>query len=141
MHIDTSKLDGTYPAEPECQINSSECSFTPVYALCHECGRKLCEDCAVGVRHQPQIFKYTHDASDGDDRVQYHCSSCAQSHEYNVRNLAAGGAGVVLGLVLLGLLYSVSPIFIIFGLVLAGLGGYILRTEYTLKQKVDSSGV
>lgn len=141
MHIDTSKLDGEYPPEPECQVNSSECSFTPVYALCHECGRKLCEECAVGVRHQPQIFKYTHDSSDGDERVQYHCSDCAQSHGYNTTNLLAGAGGVALGLVFLLVLYDISAIFIFLGLVLAGLGGYLLRTEYTLKQQLSAAEV
>lgn len=139
MHVDTNKLDGEYPPEPECQLNSSECSFKPVHSLCHECGRKLCEECAVGIRHQPQIFKYVHSAGESNDRVQYHCSDCARSHEYNTTILGAGAGGIVLGILILGLLGSWSFVFVLLGLVSLLAGGYLLYNEYTLKTDLDAS--
>jgi hypothetical protein len=137
MHIDKNKLNGEYPPELECQVNSKDCSFTPVHSLCHECGRRLCDDCAVGVRHQPQMFKYTRTEGTDSGRVQLHCPDCADSHEYNPTVLGAGAGALLLGLVLIALLSSASPIFIVVGLIALGGGGYLLYNEQQLKSKLD----
>lgn len=136
MHVDTEQLDGNYPKEPECTVNSNDCSFTPIHSLCHECGRELCADCAVGVRHQPTMFKYTRIGQETDERVQMHCPACADEHGFNTTVLAAGGGGVALGALILGLGAS-SAIAILIGLVLLSVGGYLLYNEYQLKEKLD----
>jgi len=137
MHIDTSKLKGDYPPEPECQVNSKECSFKPIHALCHECGRKLCEDCAVGIRHQPRMFKYSHRDGATEDRVEFHCPDCADSHTYNLQAVGAGAGGVAIGLLLL-LTVGASPLPALFiALVALAVGGYLLYNEYQLKEKLD----
>lgn len=135
MHIDTSKLKGEYPPEPECQVNSKDCTFTPIHALCHECGRKVCEECAVGIRHQPQMFKYLHRDGASEDRVQLHCPDCANSHTYNVQVLGAGVGGVVLGLLLLAVGGS-SAIVLLLGLIALVAGGFLLYKEYDLKREL-----
>jgi hypothetical protein len=141
MHIDTSKLKGEYPPEPECQVNSKECSFKPIHALCHDCGRKLCEDCAVGVRHQPRMFKYTHRDGTTEDRVELHCQECANSHSYNLQVIGAGAGGVAIGLLLL-FTVGASPLPVLFlALAALGVGGYLLYNEYTLKQELEVSDI
>lgn len=139
MHIDTSKLNGEYPPELECQVNNIDCSFTPIHSLCHECGRRLCEDCAVGIRHQPQMFKYTHKEGDGADRAQFHCPDCANTHGYNTTVLGAGAGAVVLGVILMAFLSSVSALFIVLGLLALAGGGYMLYNEYQLKAELDAT--
>jgi hypothetical protein len=138
MHIDRNKLNGEYPPELECQVNSKDCSFTPVHSLCHECGRRLCEDCAVGIRHQPQMFKYTHSDAEGSDRVQLHCPDCASSHGYNTTVIGAGVGAVLLGLLFVLFLTSVSPVFAVIGLAALAAGGYLLYNEHQLKTELNA---
>lgn len=140
MHIDTSKLKGEYPPEPECQVNSKDCTFTPIHALCHECGRKVCEDCVVGVRHQPRMFKYLHREGASEDRVQLHCPDCAGSHTYNTAVLGAGGGGVGLGLFLL-YFGGGSAVILLLALICVAVGGYLLYKEYDLKTKLDADEI
>jgi hypothetical protein len=141
MHIDKNKLNGEYPPELECQVNSKDCSFTPVHSLCHECGRRLCEDCAVGVRHQPQMFKYSHTDGAESDRVQLHCPDCADSHGYNMSVVGAGAGSVVLGFLMLVFLNSVSMLFVVLGLVALAAGGYVLYNEHQLKTELDTQEI
>lgn len=140
MHVDIDQLDGEYPPEPECQVNSGDCTFTPVTYLCHECGRKLCEECAIGIRHQPHLFKYTSFNRETDERVQMHCPDCTRTHEFNTTLLAAGGGGFILALLIL-FLGGMSAISILFGLVLLAVGGYLIYNEYSVKHKIDGSEV
>ncbi len=139
MRINTDKLDeGGYPPEPECQVNSKDCSFDPIHALCHECGRQLCEDCAVGVRHQPRMFKYLHIDGATKDRAQLHCPDCAASHTWNTTIFAAGGGAALLGLLLLVAVGAQSIPVAVLGLIILGVGGYLLYNEYDLKRELDA---
>ena len=140
MHIDTDQLDGEYPAKPECQVNSGDCTFTPISFLCHECGRKLCTDCAVGIRHQPQLFKYLGLGRETDERAQMHCPDCARHHNYNTTVLGAGGGGLVLGLALLALSDGAAPL-VGLGVVLLAVGGYLLYNEYQLKTELTAKEI
>lgn len=141
MHIDKNKLNGEYPPELECQVNSKDCSFTPVHSLCHECGRRLCEECAVGIRHQPQMFKYTHSNGEESDRVQLHCPNCADSHDYDTTAIAAGAGASLVGLLLVVFLTSVSPIFAVIGLAALAGGGYLLYNEHQLKTELEAEAL
>ncbi|QZA88561.1 hypothetical protein K0C01_12395 [Salinarchaeum sp. IM2453] len=136
MHIDTDQLDGEYPPEPECEVNQRDCEFKPVTYLCHECGRKLCEECAVGVRHQPQIAKYEQFGEAQDERVQMHCPSCAEAHEYDQQKIAAGAGGVFVGLLFFWII-GFNLITLILGAPILLGGGFLLYKEYELKSKVD----
>lgn len=139
MRINTDKLDeGGYPPEPECQVNSKDCSFDPIHALCHECGRRLCENCGIGVRHQPQMFKYFHIDGATEDRAQLHCPDCAASHTWNTTILAAGGGAALLGLLLVVAAGAQSIPIAVIGLIILGVGGYLLYNEYNLKQELDA---
>lgn len=141
MHIDASKLDGEYPPEPECQVNSKDCSFKPIHALCHECGRKICEDCVVGVRHQPRMFKYTHSEGASEDRVELHCPDCAASHTYDTTKVAAGSGGIAVGLLLL-LIVGASPWpVLLIALAALTVGGYLLYNDYQLKTELDATEI
>jgi len=138
MHLDTSKLNEDYPPKPECEANENDCTFTPVHAMCHECGRKLCEECTVGIRHQPQMFKYTHKEGSTEDRVQLHCSDCAQSHTFNMTVLAGAGGAIVFGLLLFGLGGSIP---VLLGLISLSIGGYLGYKEISLKKKLDTNEI
>jgi len=140
MHIDTDQLDGDYPPQPECQVNSGDCTFTPVGFLCHECGRKLCAECAVGIRHQPQMFKYLGLGREEDERVQTHCPDCARRHDYNTTILGAGAGGAVLGLLLLGISNGAAALVVV-GLLLLAVGAYLLYKEYNLKTELDADEI
>jgi len=140
MQIDADQPNGEYPPQPECEVNTGDCSFTPVSYLCHECGIKLCADCAVGVRHQPRMFKYDGIGEGDDDRVQMHCPDCADSHGYNTTVLAAGGGASVAGLALLALA-TAAPVAAVPGLLLLGVGGYLLYKEVNLKAELDATDV
>jgi hypothetical protein len=135
MHVDTDQLDGEYPPEPDCQVNEKNCTFDIDY-LCHECGKPLCKNCAVGVRHQPQMFKYSRFNAEQDDRVQMHCPEHANGHKLDQAKLAGGGGGVLLGLLIL-YLGGVSAITLLIGLPLLVIGGYLLYNEYNLKRNLS----
>lgn len=138
MHIDASKLDGEYPPEAECQVNNKDCSFKPIHAMCHDCGRKICKDCALGVRHQPRMFKYRHSEGETEDRVELHCPDCAESHTYDTTKVAAGGGAAAVGVLLL-VAVGVSPWpVLLIALVAIVAGGYLLYNEYQLKSEVDA---
>ena len=49
--------DKEYPEPTQCLENDTVCDFD-VERICHECGKPLCESCAVGIRHQPRLVKY-----------------------------------------------------------------------------------
>lgn len=140
MQVNTNRTESTYPPEPECQVNSGDCTFEPVSYLCHECGRKLCANCAVGIRHQPRMFKYRGIGREENERVEMHCPDCARSHEYNTTILGAGGGGAVLGLLLLGISGG-SPALVAVGLVLLAIGGYLLYNEYQLKTELSAEDI
>jgi hypothetical protein len=140
MHIETSQTGNTYPPEPECQVNSGDCTFQPVSYLCHECGRKLCENCAVGIRHQPRMLKYRGVGRETNERVEMHCADCARTHSYNTTILAAGGGGALVGLALLGISNG-SAALIVLGLILLAVGGYLLYNEYKLKTELSAESL
>lgn len=127
-----------YPAGKECQVNAGKCRFEVDY-LCHECGRQLCANCAIGVNHQPQLFKYVGLNSSSDERTQAHCPDCTAGHDWNTTVLGLAGGGVLLGLILL-LLGGTDTLAVTFiGLVLVTLGGIFGYNEYGLKKERDLS--
>lgn len=128
MRVDTDRLDTPYPPKHECEVNSKTCEFS-VDFLCHECGKKMCGACAVGVAHQPQFVKYSHN----DDKTQAHCPECADTHSVRTEVVAGGILGVVIGLAVIGLIQS--PIAIIIGLLILISGGYLSYNEYQLKSQ------
>ena len=135
MHIDTDQLDGEYPPEPECDVNQKDCRFDPVEFTCHQCGKNLCQNCAVGVRHQPQLIKYNRIQRENNERVQMHCPDCTDTHEYDIRKLAAGLGGIVLGA---GILYALelSAVTGVIALLSIAVGIGLLYHEYNLKQQL-----
>lgn len=140
MYIDTDQLENEYPPEPECRANEKECTFTPVSYLCHECGGKLCSNCAVGIRHQPQLFKYERIGAKKNESVQMHCPDCAASHSYDTTKLGAGIGGIVLGL-LIYYLGGVGTVTLGLGTNLLVVGGFLLYNEHMLKQELDSGDI
>jgi transcription elongation factor Elf1 len=139
MHIDTDQLDGDYPPRPECEINQRDCRFDPVEFTCHQCGKTLCQNCAVGVRHQPQLIKFNRIQREDDERVQMHCPDCAKTHAFDVRKLAAGVAGIVIGAGILALGFSLPTAAV--ALIAAAVGVGLLYHEYSLKQKLDAEEI
>lgn len=140
MHIDTDQLENEYPPEPECKVNEKECVFTPVRYLCHECGTELCTECAVGVRHQPQMFKYKRIGATTNERAQMHCPDCAAGHSYEKTKLGAGIGGIVVGFAILYL----GGLGVLSGLLGVGLvvaGAALLYKEHMLKQKLNSDEI
>lgn len=127
MRVDDVELNEEYPPKNKCEINSKECQFDLDY-ICHECGRMACEECAVGVIHQPQQIKYMYE----NDKKQAHCPSCAESHETRLEIVAGGGVAVLLGLAVAGLLQT--PPAIVFGLLILVIGGYLGYREIQLKK-------
>lgn len=133
MHIDLdTRLDKEYPEPPQCEVNDQDCSYG-VDNLCHECGKKMCADCAIGVRHQPHLSKYTYETEEGTERIQQHCPDCIDSHEVSGRILGLGFGAGALGLLLAiaGTATAVSTTVV--GLVLFVAGLLVLRHEYRLK--------
>jgi len=125
-----------YPASQECQVNAGECTFDVDY-LCHECGRQLCENCAIGIKHQPQLLKYLGPEIGEEDRTQVHCPDCTRGHDWNTTVLAFAGGSVVLGLLLL-YFSGGSPIAIaLIALLLVLSGSYLGYNEYELKKERD----
>lgn len=138
MRIDfDDRLDTTFPKEAECAVNDNDCEFKPVQAVCHQCGKELCGECGVGVRHQPQLIKYTYQTPDDQERIQMHCPDCAQVHSWNVMYLGGGAVAVVVGLAML----STGGAILALGLLAILVGGFLLRNEYRLKKKLDDQPV
>ncbi|ELZ20211.1 hypothetical protein C475_20597 [Halosimplex carlsbadense 2-9-1] len=123
-----------YPAGQECQVNAGACQFEVDY-LCHECGRQLCENCGIGITHQPQLFKYAGVGAGDGDRIQAHCPDCASGHGWNSTVLAAAGIAVALGVMLLWLVGGSSIPVAVIGLALLGAGSYLGYNEYGLKKE------
>ncbi|MFB6242787.1 MAG: hypothetical protein ABEH80_01695 [Halobaculum sp.] len=130
------RLDSEYPVAPECEVNDRDCSFE-VAAICHECGRKLCVDCRIGVRHQPQPAVYDTEAGDAEGRLQYHCPECLDSHTLDRTRVGAGGGGVFLGVLVVVLGIVTAPVLALLGVPLVLGGGWLLRHEYRLKRRDD----
>lgn len=126
------EFDKPYPEPPECEVNDRDCEFD-VDAVCHECGAPLCEACAIGVRHQPQLVKYEYTERTETDRTQLHCPDCLPGHELDRRVLALGGGGVVLGALLLYLVGLGSPAGAVVAVASLVAGAALLRHEYRLK--------
>lgn len=130
-----STADKPYPEQEECLENTRICSFDVEY-ICHECGKPLCPDCAVGIRHQPRLVKFWRTDRQGQqDRTEWHCQEpeCLQPHHVTTKKMAAGLGGVVLGLLIL---YAVGGSFLPLTLIaLLGIiaGGYLVYTEWQLK--------
>lgn len=128
MRIDTDRLDEPYPPQHKCEVNTKACTFS-VDFLCHECGKQMCDACAVGIAHQPQFIKYSH----SNDETQAHCPRCAETHGVRTEVLAGGVLGVIIGLAAIGLIQS--PVAIIVGLLFLAVGGYLSYNEYQLKSQ------
>jgi hypothetical protein len=128
------RLDKEYPEPSECEVNDRNCEYT-VDTVCHECGTVACDACSVGVRHQPQLSKYTYPQGQDTERIQQHCPDCALEHTLNPRNLAVGGGGVTLGLLFVGLGGTNTLALTLTGIVIITFGAYLLRYEYRLKAR------
>lgn len=146
MRIDfDDRLDKEYPEPVECKENTTDCSFDADY-VCHECGTPLCTGCVTLVRDQPQLARYSFETTDESgertrEKIQAHCSSCAESHEYDVRTV-----GITAGAILLGLLFVYvggldSLVLSLLGLVAAAGGAAVLYREYHLKTDFEPEQV
>lgn len=135
------RTDKDYPEPPECEINGRDCSFR-VDNVCHQCGKKMCFDCSVGVRHQPRFSKFTFQTEDGTERIQQHCPDCLDKHTLSMRNLGIGLGGIVVGLLLAVLGGAdILPLTVI-GVVLLIGGVLMTRYEYRLKVRHnDNHGI
>lgn len=124
-----------YPATPECEMNEKECEFTPIEFVCHDCGKKLCVECAVGIKHQPQFNKYKFTTDTGDETESIvHCPECAEKHSYNKGILALGGSILAIGLI--SFVFQSMAGFIV-GAILALIGTSLGIREYDLKRERD----
>lgn len=128
MRVDTERLDTPYPPKHQCKLNGKTCEFS-VDFLCHECGKEMCDACAVGVAHQPQFVKYFHN----NDKTQAHCPDCAEKHSVRTEVVAGGIIGVVIGLAVIGLIQS--PAAIVIGLLILAVSGYLSYHEYQIKSQ------
>jgi len=128
MRIESDRLETDYPPANKCEVNSKHCDFEPVDYICHECGKQLCGECAVGVVHQPQLVTYEYD---GDDK-QVHCPDCADGHSLRLPVVGGGAAAIVLGLIIAGVL--LEPVPIVIGLLFLVVGAYFVRREFNLKK-------
>ncbi|MFB6146210.1 MAG: hypothetical protein ABEJ08_00800 [Halobacteriaceae archaeon] len=129
-------FDKPYPEEPECQANESDCTFD-VDTVCHECGKPLCAECTVGIRHQPHLAKYVYTTGGEEKRVQQHCPDCIETHTLNTQHLGVGAGSAVLGLLLLWAVGLSSLVVALLALALLAGGGYLLRHEYWLKERLS----
>lgn len=129
------RLDKDYPEPSECEVNDRNCEYD-VHSVCHECGIPMCEACSVGIRHQPQLSKYSYTKKNQTDRRQQHCPDCMQGHTLSGRNLVVGGGGLFIGLLFIILGGTNSLFLTSLGLLLlltVGIG--FLRLEYRLKHR------
>jgi len=137
----TDRTDKSYPEPPECEVNGRNCVFS-VDNVCHECGKQMCHECSVGVRHQPYFSKYTYETTDGTERIQQHCPGCLENHTINMRNLAIGIGGLLVGLLLIAFGTTQTPALAIGGVLLALVGLLVTRYEFRLKARQnDDYGV
>lgn len=135
MRIDMDdRLDKEYPERSGCQVNERDCSYR-VDHMCHDCGALLCEDCSVGVTHQPQFSTYRYDDESGTETTQLHCPRCLDEHTLNRRNVALGLGSVVLGLVLAAVGTTDVVAVTALGAVLVLVGLLLARYEYRLKTR------
>jgi len=126
------EFDKAYPELPECEVNDRDCEFD-VSAVCHECGTPMCDACAIGLRHQPQLVKYEYEEGTGTERHQHHCPDCFEGHWINWRLAGGGVAGVALGAIILYTSGVSSVPLAVLALVLLLVGAWALRTEIRLK--------
>lgn len=127
--IDPDQLDTEYPPKHECEVNDKECEFSPVEYVCHECGKRACEECAVGVVHQPRLIKYV---LNGDEK-EAHCPECAETHTVRLPFVLGGGLAFIIGLAIAALIGA--PAAILIGVIIAGIGIYTAYWEFNLKKE------
>lgn len=122
-----------FPEPPQCEVNQKDCVFD-VTAVCHHCGRPMCEACSIGIRHQPQLIKYNYTNERGQkERFQQHCPECLANHRLNTNLIAVGGSSLILGLLLLSIGGNTSALILLLSLLLLAGGGFVLWKEYKLK--------
>lgn len=146
MRIDfDDRLDKEYPERIDCKENTSDCTFDADY-ICHECGSALCSACVTLIRDQPQLTRFSYDTVDEEgeptrEMFQAHCSSCADSHEYDVRTLGATAGAILVGLLLIYVGGLDSLVLSLIGLAAAVVGAAVLYREYQVKTAFDSTEV
>ena len=131
--------DKPYPEPAECKENDKNCNFNVTHS-CHKCGKPLCSDCAVGIRHQPRLVKYHYEDHRGDEQhVEWHChdSACLGEHYVDTPRLLGGAAAAFVGLLIIIQGISASLFLGLIGLVLLFGGGYISYMEYRLKNPLN----
>ncbi|GAB7093401.1 hypothetical protein JCM30237_05530 [Halolamina litorea] len=132
------EFDKPYPESPECEVNERDCEFN-VDAVCHDCGRLLCDSCAIGIRHQPQLVKYKYTSDGETERTQLHCPDCLNEHDLNYQIVGAGSGSLALGLLLLITTGGSSIVLALLALLLLVGGALVLRNEYRLKERINDS--
>jgi hypothetical protein len=139
MRIDMDeRLDKEYPERSRCQVNERDCSYR-VDQMCHDCGTLMCEECSVGVSHQPKFWKYRFEGQNGTETTKRHCPQCLDAHTLNRRNVALSVGSVVLGLVLAAVGNTDTVVATVLGVVLILLGLLLGRYEYRLKARDNSN--
>jgi len=128
------RLDEKYPPANKCEINSKSCDFDPISHICHECGTPMCEHCAVGVLHQPQLIEY----EQNNEQKQAHCPDCAGGHDLRTTVVGGGAAAILLGLVIAVLIGQPAAIGV--GLLILIAGAYFVRRELKLKKDRSMTG-
>lgn len=130
-----SSPDKPYPEQKECLENTRHCEFD-VDHICHECGKPMCSQCAVGIDHQPGLVKFTRRNQQGQvDRTMWHCqdTECLEAHFVQTQKMAGGLGAIALGVLILWFVGG-SPLFLTL-LALAAIlgGGFVTYKEWALK--------
>ena len=131
--------DKPYPEKEECVQNTRTCTFN-VSHVCHECGKPLCRECAVGIRHQPRLVKFSRTDEQGEkDRTEWHCQSseCLRPHYVQTNKIAGGIGGVIVGLLLLMTLGGSFLPLTLLAIALLLIGGYVAYKEWKLKNPIS----